>query len=146
MYFGASAAICDKNSKAVAVNAVALTTFIPFSKMSAVVPFHLIAILQVFAVVVNKVVNTPATYLLTLNLATEPCPLIEKELVVPVEESPINRLTELKSRDIATLFLNSINHVPPAEVIIPLENTFDSVNESALRVTEVVVVGIYEVA
>lgn len=55
-------------SIAVAVNAVAETTFVPFAKISAVLPFHLIAILVVSVVVVYKLVLTPATILSNDNL------------------------------------------------------------------------------
>jgi hypothetical protein len=48
-------------SKAVDVKAVADITLTPFSKTSAVVPFHLMAILQVSVVVAYSAVSVPAT-------------------------------------------------------------------------------------
>lgn len=52
MYFGASRFDTVKNSKAVAVNDVAVITLTPFSNISNVLPSHLNIILQVFVVVV----------------------------------------------------------------------------------------------
>jgi hypothetical protein len=52
MNLGTSVALHDKNSIFVEVNAVAVTCLTPLTNMSALVPFHLIAILVVSVVVV----------------------------------------------------------------------------------------------
>ena len=51
MNVGLVPAVKLKNSIIVVVNAVALTCFVPFTKTSALVPFHLMTILVVSVVV-----------------------------------------------------------------------------------------------
>ena len=52
MNFGTSVALHDKNSILVEMNRVEETCLTPFTNMSALVPFHFIAILVVSVVVV----------------------------------------------------------------------------------------------
>jgi hypothetical protein len=106
------------NSINVVVNAVAEITFTPFSKISKLVPFHLIAILQVSALVVYKVVTTVEMLFIICNLVVEdgrnPIPLSLK-----FELSQMPHLLELSLVKLK-FPLNSTNQVPPLLVIKPL--------------------------
>ena len=143
-----SVAFAAKNSIFVAVNDVAETTFVPLAKTSAVLPFHLIAILVVSVVVVCNAVNVPLTLLLIANLG-EPPPLFlivnSFELLPLVELSP-NQKLPVPSLVYARLFLNSKNHVPPLELMRLLVKILLVEKVSAKRVTETVLVGMNVVA
>ena len=126
----------------VKLKSVALTTLTPFSKISAVVPFHLIAILDVLEVVVYKLVPVPPIYfrittrwfaLLPSKVNEFPNPFVNVERNNPAVEP--SRITY------GILFLNSTNQVPPSAVIKPLVYMLFRVIISALRVTLAVVVG-----
>ena len=145
MYFGTSWAWPIKNSKAVAVNAVAVICLKPLKNTSAVVPFHLMAILQVSAVVVNKPISLPATRLDNDNLKG-PWFLNTKPFVAPVFVSARNKVLTLASLVKTRLFLISTNQVPPLAVISPLVKMLPLLITSAFRVTEADVVGMYDVA
>ena len=141
MNTGTCVASPRKNSILVGVNAVAEITFVPFAKMSAVVPFHLIANLVVSVVVVYKGVLTPAITLFIANLVAPPPLRILILLLVGVVASDMYNPWVKVSLVNATLFLNSTNQVPPLLVIKPLVKILFRLNESAIRVTVAVVVG-----
>ena len=72
----------------VGVNAVADTTFTPFWNTSAVAPFHLMAILQVSVVVVNKFVKLPPIALYTKSLPDATGGIKTREFTVKAVVSP----------------------------------------------------------
>ncbi len=127
-----------KNSKAVKEKAVAVTTFTPFTKMSAVAPFHLIAILAVSVVVVCKVVVAPLNLLDII--AREVASLVKINPFVNVESLP-NPNLEIASLVLERLFLKSTNQVPPLAVISPLVKMLPLLITSAFLVTEAELVG-----
>ena len=110
-----------RNSIFVAVNAVALTCFVPFTNTSAVLPFHLMAIFTVSVVVINKFDKVPPTllYIANLDAVDEPF-LIANEFVESVVESPIPIGFATPSRTNTKFSRNSTNQVPPLDVIKPL--------------------------
>ena len=89
MNFGVSADRPAKNSIFVVVKAVAETRFVPFTNISAVVPFHFIAIFTVSVKVKYNSVPVPAILFTTRNLpppmGVDSC----KQFVVPKLVSPI---------------------------------------------------------
>jgi hypothetical protein len=92
-YFGVSTVFNPINSKAVPVKVVPVTTFEPFTKTSAVLPFHFIAALTLLVVVLCNVVALLFTYE-TIDILDEPVGVLKQnELVVPVEVSAKNRPT-----------------------------------------------------
>lgn len=119
MNLGAAVMFVRKNSKAVAVNAVAETTFVPLAKMSAVLPFHLIAILVVSVVVVYSDVRLPEIVLkILIRPDDSPCNNL-KLFPVRLFVSPKSIASLPKSPTYATLFNNLTNQVPPLDVIKP---------------------------
>ena len=137
---GTSVASQLKNCIAVGVNAVAEITFVPLAKMSALVPFHLIAYLVVSVVVKYKAVLTPAITLFIANLDVPPFRILILLLLIFVvsdiyNPAPNASLVKLK------LPLNSTNQVPPLDVIKPLVKMLLRENESATLVADAVVVG-----
>lgn len=108
-----------KNSILVGVNAVALTTFVPFAKMSAVVPFHLIANLVVSVVVKYKAVLIPAITLFIANLAVPPVRILILLLLIFVVSDIYNPRVNVSL--VYTILLTSdTNQVPPLALIKPL--------------------------
>lgn len=142
MNFGVSAPEPVKFSNCVAVNDVALTTFVPFAKMSAVVPFHLIAIFVVLVVVKYNDVNVPPTAFLIVTklVAGEPAPKVNVNLSVTAVL--VNCKPSAKASLVYAIFpLNSTNQVPPLAEIKPLVYILFRLKESATRVAVADVVG-----
>jgi hypothetical protein len=141
MYFGTSIGEgLVKNSKAVGLKAVPVTTFTPLTNTSAVEPFHLMAILEVSVKVEYNKVDTPAMYLNTKSLEPTP-PLNANEFKLPAIVSA-NAKPRLEASLVnARLFLKSTNQVPPLAVISPLVKMLPRLIMSAFLVTDAELVG-----
>jgi hypothetical protein len=125
---------------AVFVNAVAVTTFTPFSNTSAVVPFHLMATFEVFADVKYKEVSTPPITFAIKYLKGEAEDFILNPKEIAVASVKYNPLAEASLAN-ARLLLKSANQVPPLAVISPFVKMLPLLITSAFLVTEAELVG-----
>ena len=143
MNLGVSLAFPLKNCIAVKLNAVADITLTPFSKMSAVVPFHLIATFEVFADVVCKVVDAPAKiFTIVTRVDAADDVLNVKPLPLVAEFNSFKNIPTLDTSLVnGMLFLKSTNQVPPLAVISPLVKMLPLLITSAFLVTDADVVG-----
>jgi hypothetical protein len=142
MLKGTFAPLPIRFSIAVVVNEVAVTTLTPFRNTSAVVPFHLTAILNSSVEVVTNVVAVDATiFCNAIRVPVEAFlntrPSAAKGLVPVFTNNPFADVSLVKTR----LFLKSTNQVPPLAVISPLVKMLPLLITSAFLVTEAELVG-----